>query len=374
MLRVAIIGCGKIADQHVDQIVHIPGCQIVGVCDREELMAKQLQERLQIPAYFTDVRDLMGKTHPDVVHITTPPQTHFEVGRSCLEAGCHVYIEKPFTVNFEEAEELVLLAERRNLKLTVGHNAQFSHAANRMRKLVSEGYLGGTPFHLESYYCYNLGDTAYAKTLLGDSAHWVRNLRGGLLQNTISHGISKIAEFLTDDSPAVIAHGFTSAFLQRLGETDIIDELRVIIHSGATTAYFTFSSQMQPPLHMLRLYGPKNGLIMDEQQQTLIQLRGARYKSYLEQFLPPLSCAKQYAGNALGNMKKFAKADFQAEYGMKFLIRAFYRSISEGRPVPIPYHEILRTSRIMDEIFSQLSARKAASIETGVRVLAEQHS
>src|ERR1019366_1403856 len=140
------------------------------------------------------------------------------------------------------------------------------------------------------------------------------------------------------------------------------DELRVIIQGGTTTAYFTFSSQMRPALHMLRLYGPKNGLIMDEQQQTVIQVRGARYKSYLEQFVPPWNCAKQYVGNALGNMKKFAKADFQAEYGMKFLIRAFYRSISEGRPVPIPYHEILRTSRIMDEIFSQLSsARKPAT-------------
>jgi predicted dehydrogenase len=354
MLKVAIVGCGKIADQHVEQILHIPDCEIVAVCDREELMARQLQDRLNAGAYFTAVEDLLDKAKPDVVHITTPPQTHYSIGKICLEAGCHVYVEKPFTVNSEEAERLINLAERKNLKLTVGHNAQFSHAANRMRELVADGYLGGSPVHLESYYCYDLADPAYAKALLGDGYHWIRMLPGGLLQNTISHGISKVAEFLTGDAPEISAYGFTSQLLKSIGETEIIDELRVILHDGTTTAYFTFSSQMRPCLHMLRLYGQKNGLIIDEQQQTVIKVKGARYKSYLEQFLPPWDHARQYVGNALGNIKKFAKADFQADYGMKFLIRAFYRSIEEGGPVPIPYPQILRTSRIMDGIFSQV--------------------
>jgi len=375
MLSVAIVGCGKIADQHAEQILRIPGSQIVAVCDREELMARQLQERLNIPAHFTEVEDLLAKAEPDVVHVTTPPQTHYALGKLCLEAGCHVYIEKPFTVTFDEAEELISMAERRDLKLTVGHNAQFSHAANRMRKLVQEGFLGGFPLHVESYYCYDLGDAGYAKALLGDSSHWVRNLPGGLLQNTISHGISKIAEFLTDDDPEVIAYGFTSPLLKNIGENAIVDELRVIIHDSTTTAYFTFSSQMRPSLHLVRLYGPKNGLIMDEQQQTVIKIRGARYKSYLEQFLPPWDYATQYLSNSLGNMKKFAIADFQMNYGMKFLIRALYRSIVEGRPAPIPYQEILHTSRIMDEIFSQLRlARGAAELKAANRGLVGHNS
>src|ERR1700722_3969203 len=99
MLRVAIIGCGKIADQHVEQIAHIPGCQIVAVCDREELMARQLQEGLKAPAYFTEVQDVLEQAKPDVAHITTPPRSHYPIGKLCLEAGSNVYIEKPFTVD-----------------------------------------------------------------------------------------------------------------------------------------------------------------------------------------------------------------------------------------------------------------------------------
>lgn len=374
MLKVAIIGCGKIADQHIEQIVLIPGCQIVAVCDREELMARQLQERLNKGMVFTDVQDLLDKARPDVVHITTPPRTHFPVAKMCLEAGCHAYIEKPFTVDYPEAVQLIGLAERRNLKLTAGHNVQFSHAANRARQLVREGYLGGSPIHLESYYCYDLSDPGYAKALLGDSHHWIRSLPGGLLQNTISHGISKVAEYLSGDAPEVFAHGFTSGVLKSIGETKIIDELRVVINDGATTAYFTFSSQMRPALHMLRLYGPKNGLIMDETEQTVIKVRGKPYKSYLEQFLPPWSFAKQYVRNSLGNIKKFIKADFQGGYGMNYLIQALYRSIREGGPPPIPYPEILRTARIMDDIFSQLSlAQKTKVTEPAAPGLVERH-
>jgi predicted dehydrogenase len=361
MIKVAIVGCGKIADQHVEQIVLIPGCEIVAVCDREELMARQLSERLPSGKFFTEVQDLLAEAKPDVVHITTPPQTHFSVGRLCLEAGVNVYIEKPFTVNYSEAVELIRLAERKGLKLTVGHNAQFSHAANRMRAVVAEGYLGGPPVHMESYYCYDLSDPGYAKALLGDKYHWVRSLPGGLLQNTISHGVSRVAEFLEGDAPEVFAHGFTSQVLRSIGETKIIDELRVIINDGTRTAYFTFSSQMRPALHMLRLYGPKNGLILDDQQQTLIKVRGALYKSYLEQFLPQWAYAKQFARASLGNILKFIKADFQGGYGMKFLIRELYRAIAEDSRPPIPYAEILRTSWIMEEIFLQLNAAQSAS-------------
>jgi len=360
MLKVAIVGCGKIADQHVEQIVLIPGCEIVGVCDREELMARQLQERLNAGAYFTEVQDLLDRATPNVVHITTPPQSHYPVAKLCLQAGCHVYIEKPFTVDAAEAEQLISLAERKGLKLTVGHNAQFTHAAIRMRRLIEEGYLGGPPVHMESYYCYDLRDAAYAKALLGDSHHWVRKLPGGLLQNVISHGISKVAEFLTGDSLEVLAYGFTSPLLRNIGETEIIDELRVILHCDGVTAYFTFSSQMRPALHQLRLFGAKNGLVIDDDQLTVIRVKGSRYKSYLEQFVPPWDYAKQYVGNSLGNMAKFLKADFQTGYSMKVLIRKFYRSITDGLALPIPYTEILRTARIMDEIFTQVSSAQNA--------------
>jgi len=356
VLRVAIIGCGKIADSHASQIGRIKGCEIVGVYDREPLMAQQLAKRFPIKKAFSSLTQLLDEARPDVVHITTPPQGHFDLAKTCLEYGCHVYVEKPFTVWADEAEKLIAIAKERQLKLTVGHDDQFSHVSRRMRSIVRNGFLGGSPVHMESYYCYEISKAGYSGALLGDKKHWVRRLPGKLLQNIISHGIARIAEFLVGDSPVVITYGFTSPLLRSMGETEIIDELRVIIHDvDGATAYFTFSSQMRPGLHGFRIYGSKNGLMLDQDQETLIKLRGARYKSYAEKFVPPIVLAGQYLGNASLNLKTFLGNDFHMKSGLKFLIESFYRSIIEGTPEPIPYREILLTSRIMEAIFRSLS-------------------
>jgi predicted dehydrogenase len=356
MLRVGIIGCGKIADSHAAQIRRISDSEIVWACDREPLMARQFWERFPVKRYGGNLDQLLSEAKPDVVHITTPPASHFDLAKLCLSQGCHVYVEKPFTVYESEARTLLAMANERGLKITAGHDDQFSHGARRMRSLVQDGYLGEGAVHMDSYYCYELGQSAYAGALLGDKRHWVRRLPGKLLQNIISHGIAKIAEHLSTSSPDVKAFGFQSPLLRAMGETEIVDELRVIISEhDRTTAYFTFSSQMRPGLHEFRIYGTKNGLILDQNSETLVRLRGARYTSYAEKFNPPVTMAREYLGSLATNLRIFLGRDFHMKSGMKFLIESFYRSIAEGAPDPIPHREILLTARIMDEIFKQLN-------------------
>jgi hypothetical protein len=208
---------------------------------------------------------------------------------------------------------------------------------------------------MESYYCYEFGGSPYASALLSDRSHWVRRLPGKLLQNIISHGIARIAEHLSSEAPRVCARGTISGALQEAGETEIVDELRVVLDEpGGASAYFTFSSQMRPSLHQFRIYGPGNGLVLDQDQETLIRLRGRRSKSYLEKFGTPADLARQYCANLWSNARLFAASDFHMKSGMKYLIERFYLAITEGAPVPIPYREILLTTRIMDAIFTQI--------------------
>jgi predicted dehydrogenase len=356
MLRVAVVGCGKIADAHASQIQRLAGAKIVAAFDSTELMARQFCDRFSVESAFSNLGELINKARPDVIHITTPPQSHFSIAKQCIEGGCHVYVEKPFTLDTTEARKLIDLAGEHDRKLTTGHDAQFTHVACAMRKLIRDGYLGGAPVHMESTYCYNLGNEVYASAFLSNQGHWLRSLPGKLLQNVISHGVAKIAEHIHSETPKIIAHGFVSPLLRRLGEREIIDELRVIIDDQkGVTAYFTFSSQMHPPINRFRVYGPKNGLIIDEAQQTLIRLRGERYKSYGERFIPAFNLSRQYFKNFIHNVRLFLKNDFHFEVGKRNLIEAFYSSIQNGTAVPIPYREILLTSHIMDEIFTQIS-------------------
>jgi predicted dehydrogenase len=354
MLRVAIVGCGKIADQHLQAIRRISDCSVVAVCDLEPLMARQLGERFGISECFSNVEEMLRASRPDVVHITTPPQSHCSIAQTCLEKGAHVYVEKPFTVTADEAEALIQLANRRSLNVTAGHNLQFTLEMLQMRRLVDQGFLGGKPVHLESYFSYDLGDATYAKGLFGNQNHWVRKLPGALLHNIISHGVAKLAEFLDDDLIDIIAVAGQSPQLKSLGGEQILDELRVLIRDKTgTTAFFCFSTQLKG-INELRLHGPTGSIVVDHISGTAIRNKYQSYKSYLTYFMPPFRAAREHLRNARINVTNFVRQRLHQDFGMKELIERFYNSIRSDSPPPVPYREIILTARIMDEIFAQI--------------------
>jgi predicted dehydrogenase len=317
-------------------------------------MAKQLGERFGISACFADLQEMLQSTSPDVVHITTPPQSHYSLARQCLESGSHVYVEKPFTTVASEAESLIQLAEDCGLQITVGHNYQFTLEMLETRRLVNEGFLGGKPVHLESYWSYDLGDLRYASAFLSNRTHWVRQLPGQLFHNIISHGIAKLTEFLDDELVEIVATAHQSEQLRSLGAGDVLDELRVLIRDKmGTTAFFCFSTQING-LNQLRIYGPANSMIADIITGSLVRNTNRSYKSYLTYFIPPLKAAREHLGNARRNVANFLRRRLYQDFGMKELIERFYNSIRRGNPLPIPYREILLTARIMDEIFVQI--------------------
>jgi predicted dehydrogenase len=359
MLRIGIIGCGKIADQHVHAIRRVSDCQIVALCDRELLMAQQLGERFQIPAVFSDVSNMLESVQLDVIHITTPPQQHYSIAQQCLEAGNHVYLEKPFTVTAKEAESLVDVAQRCGRKITVGHNYQFTLEMLEMRRLVSEGFLGERPIHLESSSTYDLGDASYVGPILGNRNHWARQLPGQLLQNVISHGIARLVEFLDDEIAYIIARADQSPQLRALGGREVLDELRVLIRDRkGTTAAFCFSTQIKPGRNQFQIWGSRNSLTVNQSYGTLIVHRNRSHKSYLTYFVPPLSYAAAELRNAWRNVTSFLTRRLYQDFGMKELIERFYRSVRLDEALPIPYREITLTARIMDEIFLQIYGRK----------------
>jgi predicted dehydrogenase len=338
----------------VNAIHRIPDCEIVSLCDRELLMAKQLGERFGVSQCFSDIKEMLGAISPDVVHITTPPQSHYSLAKQCLEAGSHVYLEKPFTITASEAESLIEFAEACGLKITVGHNYLFTLEMLEMRRLFRDGFLGGKPAHLESYWSYDLGDRSYVGPILGNRNHWVRQLPGQLFHNIISHGIAKLAEFLNDELTEIVATAHQSEQLRSLGAQEVLDELRVLMRdTNGTTAFFCFSTQVRG-LNQLRVYGPANSLTADIITGSLVRNTNRSYKSYLTYFIPPLRNAREHFRNASRNVTNFACRRLYQDFGMKELIERFYNSVRRGDPLPIPYREILLTARIMDEIFAQI--------------------
>ena len=353
-MRVAIVGCGKIADQHLLAIDRIEGCSVVAVSDQEPLMAKQLAERFHVDRCFESVTEMLSECRPDVVHITTPPQSHVALARQCIEAGVHVYVEKPFTVTSLEAQHLFNLASVRGVALTAGHNYQFTREMIAMRRLVGEGYLGGDVVHLESHWSYDLQDMSYVAPMLGDVNHWVRRLPGQLFHNLLSHGIARLAEFLDDEVAELHVTAHQSAQLRQLGGQEMLDELRVLLRDGrGTTAMFSFSTQIKPGINRLAVYGPKNSITVDLTSGSIVLHANRNFKSYLTYVGPPLSLMWQQFRNASSNLVAIARQRLYQDAGMTELIRRFYHSIRTKQEPPISSREIVLTSRIMDEIFAR---------------------
>lgn len=357
-LKVAIVGCGKIADGHVEEIAKLSElATVVAVCDLEELMAEQIAERYGLPAAYADFDALLAKERPDVVHITTPPAAHLPLAKRAVDAGCHVFVEKPLTPTVPEARELVAHVEEAEKVLAVGWTHFFDPPVLRMRELLEAGELG-EPVHVESYYGYDLSG-AFGKALLSSDEHWVHRLPGKLLHNTIDHMFNKVVEFFDDDDPEVIATGFKWRE-QRFGDVrdELHDELRLIVRGERMSAYGTFSSHIKPVAQTLVLYGTKNTARLDFTSRTLTLDASATLPSAVGRIVPAFDQAYRYARQGAQNVWRFAKSDFHFFAGLNELFRRFYGSILDGGPPPIPYADILKVCSMHDRTWAQLAARE----------------
>jgi predicted dehydrogenase len=274
----------------------------------------------------------------------------------------------------DEAISLIEQAGERSLRVTAGHNYQFTLEMLELRRLVHEGFVGGKPVHLESYWSYDLGGSTYATAFLGNPNHWLRQLPGQLFHNIISHGIAKLAEFLDDELVEIFATAHQRRDVAQLGPDVVLDELRVAIKDKHnTTAFFVFTTSVKG-LNLLRVHGPAGSLSADIIAGTIIRTRGRPCKSYLTYVIPPLTQAREYLRNTAANVMNFLRRRLYQDFGMKELIERFYDSIRRESPPPIPYREIILTARIMDEIFAQIYSDRGQRTEEGGLKRASVHS
>lgn len=124
-LKCAVIGTGYLGKFHAQKYAGLPDCELVAVVDINEMAAKAVAEQYGANA-LTDYQALLGEV--DAVSIVVPTTLHHQVSRDFLNAGAHVLVEKPITVTVAEADELIAIAQAKNLILQVGHLERFNPA------------------------------------------------------------------------------------------------------------------------------------------------------------------------------------------------------------------------------------------------------
>ncbi len=344
-LRIAVVGCGQIADAHLQEIAKVKGAHAVAVCDREPDLAYQAAARFDIPHQYDDLDRMLAEIKPDVVHLTTPPHTHFPLAVSCIRQGSHVYVEKPLALDAEETRRLLEIAVAENRLVCVGHDHFFDPVWLRALQFVNSGQLGA-PVHIESQQGYDPGGP-FGRLLQTDPQHWIHRLPGGVFQNVISHAVSKVTPFLLDEHPELQATAFAGydGFV-------LPTELRVVLKGRSVTANLTLLSRAKPVQRVVRIYGSKAGIEVDFDTGLIRQIRAAQLPGALGRIEAPLRQLSEAAKNAAHALSRFARSDIHYFAGMQNLFGAFYEAVRAGAAPPISYDEIQRVANIMDAIFA----------------------
>ena len=141
-LKSVVIGCGAMGREHLCALAQLTNVEVAAVCDLSAVKAEATAERFGIAKWYTNYEQLLADIRPDLVHIATPPSSHFGIAKTCLAAGLNVLCEKPIVVDYQDFVTLKQLAIQNSCMLMENHNARFNSVVQRIQALVASGGLG----------------------------------------------------------------------------------------------------------------------------------------------------------------------------------------------------------------------------------------
>ena len=142
LLNIGVIGYGYWGPNIVRNFHGQQRSRVVTVCDKNPNSLQRVRQAFPDIQTTSDCAQLLTSPEIDAVAVVTPVWTHFELAKTALENGKHVFVEKPFTCTTAQAEELIELAERKHLKIMVDHTFLFTGAVRRMKEMIDDGTLG----------------------------------------------------------------------------------------------------------------------------------------------------------------------------------------------------------------------------------------
>lgn len=159
--RTGVIGTGFIGQVHIETVRRLGNVEVVALTDK--FQAKETAERLNVPHYFEDYKEMIDTMDLDMIHICTPNNTHFEIAMYALEHGVNVICEKPMTTSVKEAKILVEKAKETGLVCAINFHNRFYPMTNHMMNIIKDGELGDV-FSISGSYCQDwlLYDTDYS--------------------------------------------------------------------------------------------------------------------------------------------------------------------------------------------------------------------
>ena len=338
-LRAVIIGCGNMAQVHIPYILKNKDVQLVALCDKNEIRAKELTQKYNIP-YFTDTFKMLDDTKPDVVHILTPPQTHAEIAIQCLDFGYHVFVEKPLCLTMDEVDAIYKSAQSNDRIVGIDYNNLWSPLVQKALQVVESGQIGRV-IQIQ----YVMGDN-YLEVLKEGYGKWALDFRGGIFADLIPHPLYLMRAFI----PGLKVHS-----AKAIGSNiKNLRELWVDFTGKDVHANLWMSLNQMPLQHEMIIYCSDGRICIDLRNFNLSIIKEKGLPGPISRIVNTLSESRQRSMGTLKNAFKLVLGIFDPQVGTARAIQAFYQAVKKGDPSPVSEKDARTTVQLSEEIWNLL--------------------
>jgi len=342
-MKVGIVGCGWISGLHINAW-RDAGMYVAAACDVNEKTAIQFAEKWKIPSYYTSLSGMLKNENLFAISICVPPQFHADLAIQALDSGCHVVVEKPFTVTTKEADKVMDTLQNSSAKLTIIHSQLFEPSILLAMKQIRAGAIGQVVgmkvgmLHSKD------------EQMAADKNHWCHKLPSGRFGENLPHAVYLLQAVLGNLE-------VKSVYTNKLGDCPWMpfDELRVILEADEKIGFIhiNFNAPGSQKVNVYTdIYGTGGALQAGIYPiSSLVVTKPGRGIWLSENIIHQTKIWLSYLSTMLAKRK--GPKSFSAAHAL--IIRSFVESIfGKGEPLVTPemgYEEV----RLVEQITRQMS-------------------
>jgi len=337
-LKIAIVGCGKMAANHLDKVVQMVPPSDIALCDIELVKAQLLGEMYGISNLYDSMSGMAEAFRPDIYHIVTPPASHKQLALASMQAGGHVYIEKPVCLTSQDFAELKQAAVDCGRLVCAGHQRIFEKEVMQIRELLQKKTLGRV-IHLQAY------DSAPYLEMedRGIAKGWWTNFTGGMFLDLLPHMMS-VFNALVDDLR------FEHAFV-RTDSRKRPAEMHGILcsDSSAVTCGFHISFSTKFVQNYFQIECEKGIIVLNCRNRFWYVVKKSKLPDLVERLVTAYSAASRLAlGNSRSILSLFG-GKYDPYEGIGALMERFYEAVRKGNGSPTPMPAVQRIVELCEQ-------------------------
>jgi predicted dehydrogenase len=344
-MKIGIVGSGMISGHHLNAATRWVGSEVVGIVDRDIERARAQAAHFSVAHTFENLADLLA-LKPDVVHILTPPASHAPLAIEALQAGAHVFVEKPMATSEAECEAMSAAAARAGREICVGHCLVYTPAVMQAMELITSGRVGQVVQASVSF-SYDVRRNPSFGT-----AHWSMQLPGGLAEDLAVHPLSLLIRLLGRSARVMsVTRGAPSIPGNQTAD------MRALLDAERGLGTVSVSLRAKPDMELVDIQCTQALLRLNVSSMSLTVQRELPVPRKIGRALGNLDVASQLVMGTFGAAWKLARKKIDGSSGIVPLIHAFYAAIEAGKPAPVTAAEGAESVRLLRSIWPAATGR-----------------